>query len=252
MRGIFFGSSALVGEIVNKTIGIGIVVVEKQLFSKELMNFAHYIDAQLIPIESIDQVLKIDNKGEIGVSYGFGMKFTKDVIDSFPCGVMNIHTGDLPAYRSRHPISWAMINGEQNIGITFHKIDEKIDCGHLVHKFYVERRFSDDLNSLQIKIEDALENEFPRAVARLASSNFEKLSEGAYLKRIDKVFSNVDPGDMSSKQLFSLFSSQKIYGGVNILGKKHSECNIYNNEFQAHYDGCEIYRCKDGVFVALK
>lgn len=242
----------MVGEIVNKTIGIGVVVVEKQLFSKEIMNFAHYIDAQLTPVDSIGQVLEIDNKGEIGISYGFGMKFTKDVIDYFPCGVINIHTGDLPAYRSRHPISWAMIKGEKNIGITVHKIDEKIDCGHLVHKFYVERSFSDDLNSLQIKIEKALESEFPKAIACLASSSFEKLSEGVYLNRIDKVFANVNPADISSKQLFSLFRSQKIYGGVNVLGKKQSECDIYNNEFHAHYDGCEIHRCKDGVLVALK
>jgi len=241
-----------VGEIVNRTVRIGTVVIEPQSFTKEIVDFAHYIDATLVSIEEVNQVLELKNVGDIGISYGFGLKFTRKVIDYFPYGILNIHTGDLPNYRSRHPISWAMINGESQIGITIHKIDEKIDCGFLVHKFHINRLFIDDLNSLQSKLESALFKEFPKSIKKLLNHDMEKLSPGEYWHRIDKVFNNVDPGKMSSKQLYSLFMSQKSYGGVDILGHKKIECHIYNKTFKDHYNSYEIYKCLDGVLVALK
>lgn len=203
-------------------------------------------------MDKIDQLNEFEKIGDIGISYGFGMKFSKDVIDKFSFGILNIHTGDLPKYRSRHPISWAMINGEREIGVTLHKIDEKIDCGFLIHKFYVDRSFLDDLTTIQIKIESALENEFPEAIRKFSNQTLEKLLPGNYLQRIDKVFSDVDPMKMSAKNLYSLFMSQKIYGGVNIAGKRKLECHIFNKDYEAYYNGYEIHRCMDGVLVALK
>jgi methionyl-tRNA formyltransferase len=242
----------VVGEIINRTVQIGTVVIEPQSFTKEIIDFTHFIDANLVSIEEVDQVLELENTGDIGISCGFSLIFTRKVIDHFPSGILNIHTGDLPNYRSRHPISWAMINGESQIGITIHKVDEKIDCGYLVHKFYVDRSFSDDLSSLQVKIESALFNEFPESIKKLSNKDLEKLSSGVYWQRINKVFNNVDPRKIPAKQLYSLFMSQKIYGGVNILGHKKIECHIYYDIFEHHYEGYEIHKCKDGVLVALK
>ena len=46
--------------------------------------------------------------------------------------VLNIHT-NLPQYRGRHPIVWAMINGEKEIQVNVHYIqDETIDTGDIV------------------------------------------------------------------------------------------------------------------------
>jgi methionyl-tRNA formyltransferase len=252
MRGVFFGSSPVIAEIINKTIGIDAIALQSQSFTKEIFDFSHYIDAELILVDKNEDILEISNQGDIGISYGFGLKFSRQAIDYFPQGILNIHTGDLPNYRSRHPMSWAMIKGESRIGITIHKVDEQIDCGNLVHKFYVERLFLDDLDTLENKIKTALVDEFPRSIEKLANNDFEKLEKGSYLNRIDKVFATVDPGEMQSKQLFSLFRSQKIYGGVSILGQKKIECHIYKKDFDSYYDGYEIYKCSDDVLVAIK
>lgn len=252
MRGIFFGATPVVAEIVHKTINIKVIAIESQRFSKEIFNFSHYIGADLIFVDSIDEVLRAVRDVNIGISYGFGLKFSKQVIDSFSHGLINIHTGDLPNYRGRHPISWAMIKGEDKIGVTVHQVDEQFDSGYLIHKFYVDRFFYDDLHTIETKIETALAIEFPKAMKNLFNGDFSKIQEGAYLDRIDQVFATVDPRKMQSKQLFSLFRSQKIYSGVNILGQKKTECHIYNKAFDNHYIGYEIYECADQVLVAIK
>ena len=45
---------------------------------------------------------------------------------------LNVHAGKLPEYRGRNVINWALINGEREIGITVHLVDEGIDTGDIV------------------------------------------------------------------------------------------------------------------------
>ena len=47
-------------------------------------------------------------------------------------GSINIHSSLLPAYRGVHPVSWALINGEKETGVTIHRIDPGVDTGGIV------------------------------------------------------------------------------------------------------------------------
>ena len=43
--------------------------------------------------------------------------------------VLNVHLSKLPAYRGRHPLHWALINGEKEIGVSIHEMTEMFDAG---------------------------------------------------------------------------------------------------------------------------
>lgn len=47
-------------------------------------------------------------------------------------GSYNLHPSLLPKYRGVHPVSWALINGETETGVTLHQIDAGIDTGYIV------------------------------------------------------------------------------------------------------------------------
>jgi methionyl-tRNA formyltransferase len=49
-----------------------------------------------------------------------------------PLGALNIHAGKLPWYRGRNVINWALINGESEIGVTAHFMDDGIDTGDIL------------------------------------------------------------------------------------------------------------------------
>ncbi|QYJ68288.1 methionyl-tRNA formyltransferase [Flavobacterium litorale] len=49
-------------------------------------------------------------------------------------GTFNLHASLLPKYRGAAPINWAIINGEQETGVTTFFIDEKIDTGAIILK----------------------------------------------------------------------------------------------------------------------
>jgi len=47
-------------------------------------------------------------------------------------GCINLHTSLLPKYRGRHPLRWAMINNEEELGVTVHYMSEGIDEGDII------------------------------------------------------------------------------------------------------------------------
>ncbi|MDX3376329.1 methionyl-tRNA formyltransferase [Streptomyces sp. ME02-6991-2A] len=47
-------------------------------------------------------------------------------------GTLNIHDSLLPAYGGFSPLIWALINGEPEVGVTAHLMDEELDAGDIV------------------------------------------------------------------------------------------------------------------------
>ncbi len=44
---------------------------------------------------------------------------------------LNIHLAPLPRYRGRHPLPWALINGESEFGVAIHRMTPAIDAGDI-------------------------------------------------------------------------------------------------------------------------
>ena len=49
-----------------------------------------------------------------------------------PLGAINVHGSLLPKYRGAAPIQWAVINGEEQTGITIMQMDEGMDTGNIL------------------------------------------------------------------------------------------------------------------------
>lgn len=48
---------------------------------------------------------------------------------------LNIHYALLPRFRGMHPIVWAILNDEEELGFTLHKMDEFMDSGPIVFQY---------------------------------------------------------------------------------------------------------------------
>ena len=66
------------------------------------------------------------------VVVAFGQIIPKSVLDIPPCGCINVHPSLLPKYRGAAPIQWALINGEEETGITIMLLDETEDTGDII------------------------------------------------------------------------------------------------------------------------
>jgi methionyl-tRNA formyltransferase len=63
-------------------------------------------------------------------------------------GAINLHFAPLPRYRGCYPIPWTIINGEREMGISLHYIDEGIDTGDIVGQRFFPVRKEDTARTL--------------------------------------------------------------------------------------------------------
>ncbi len=71
-------------------------------------------------------------KSRLGVVIDYGFIINKDVIDYFPLGIVNSHFSLLPKWRGADPISFAILNGDTETGVSLMLIVEKMDEGPLL------------------------------------------------------------------------------------------------------------------------
>jgi methionyl-tRNA formyltransferase len=66
------------------------------------------------------------------VAYGFNWRLPGAVLATPRLGVINIHTSLLPRYRGPAPVLWAIRNGDPEVGVTIHRMDERFDAGPIL------------------------------------------------------------------------------------------------------------------------
>ena len=60
---------------------------------------------------------------------GFPWRLTPEALAVPRLGCVNSHPSRLPRYRGPSPIAWHVRNGEPELGVTFHRMDEQFDTG---------------------------------------------------------------------------------------------------------------------------
>jgi len=74
---------------------------------------------------------------DVGISYNYTGIIPQSVIDLFPHGILNAHGGDLPRYRGNACQSWAILNGEEKVGLCIHRmIGGELDSGEIIARDY--------------------------------------------------------------------------------------------------------------------
>lgn len=71
-------------------------------------------------------------KSRFGVVVDYGIIVGRDVIDYFPLGIVNSHFSLLPRWRGADPISFAILEGDRETGVSLMLIVEKLDEGPLL------------------------------------------------------------------------------------------------------------------------
>ena len=71
-------------------------------------------------------------RADFGLVVGWYYMVPRVVRDLFPKGVAGIHASLLPKYRGGAPLAWAIINGEQETGVTLFYFDAGVDTGDVI------------------------------------------------------------------------------------------------------------------------
>ena len=79
------------------------------------------------------------SNSDIALSLNYNGIIPQSIIDLFPMGILNAHGGDLPRYRGNACQAWAILNGEEKIGLCIHKmIGGELDSGDIIAKEFLK------------------------------------------------------------------------------------------------------------------
>ena len=116
-------------------------------------------------VGAIRELRKID----IGVSLNYSGVIPQSVIDLFTLGILNAHGGDLPRYRGNACQAWAIINGEDRVGLCVHRmIGGELDSGDIVARDYFPLTLTTKVTAVYQWMNERIPSLFLDAVEQLA------------------------------------------------------------------------------------
>lgn len=75
---------------------------------------------------------------DVIVVIAFGQILSKEILDLPKHGCINVHASLLPKYRGAAPIQWAVIDGEEESGVTTMYMAEGLDTGDMIDKTVIK------------------------------------------------------------------------------------------------------------------
>ncbi|MBU4481319.1 methionyl-tRNA formyltransferase [Patescibacteria group bacterium] len=90
-----------------------------------------------IPVLQPDRIVNcklktVGLKPDLAIVSAYGQIIPKDMLDIPKSGFINVHPSLLPKYRGPSPIQAAILNGDQETGVTIILVDEKMDHGPII------------------------------------------------------------------------------------------------------------------------
>ena len=70
-----------------------------------------------------------DRRPDVALVLAYGRILVKEVLEAPRVGCMNLHASLLPRWRGAAPITWAVVNGDTETGVTLMQMDEGLDTG---------------------------------------------------------------------------------------------------------------------------
>ena len=107
---------------------------------------------------------------DLALCTGFPWLIPAEAIDVPRLGIVNGHPSLLPRYRGPFPIAWAVRNGETEIGMSYHVMDEQFDTGNVLAQ--VRLPLNDDANWA------TLQAQFAAVTPTLLAEVFDRLARG--------------------------------------------------------------------------
>ena len=127
------------------------------------------------------KTLFASHKADLAIVVAYGRILPAEFLQAPDRGCINVHFSLLPHYRGAAPVNWAIVNGEQQTGVTTMLIEEELDSGPIL---------------LQKATAIVEKETAPRLMLRLAYMGAELLDET--LKQLDQITPRPQQNDEAS------------------------------------------------------
>jgi methionyl-tRNA formyltransferase len=122
----------------------------------------------------IDELKSLHADVQIVVAF----RMLPEVVWNMPLmGTINVHASLLPQYRGAAPINWAIINGENETGITTFKLQHEIDTGNILLQEKISIGQNESAGELHDKLKELGANVLIKTIEGLADGTLNEVPQ---------------------------------------------------------------------------
>lgn len=173
---VFFGAGPVAAkslELLSKEYLVEAVVTKgpatKKLKDCPVIELAEALKLKILYANNkkqIDDICKRNFDSEIGVLIDFGVIVSEETINSFIKGIVNSHFSLLPEWRGADPITYSLLSGQKQTGVTLMMLSSGMDEGPVLAQEMIDIETDDTGISLTEKLiclsNEMLRNVLPR------------------------------------------------------------------------------------------
>lgn len=131
-----------------------------------------------------------EQEASLALVFAYGKLLKQPILDVFSLGIWNFHTSLLPKYRGACPIEAAILNGDEETGMTLMKIVLGMDAGDIVGVDRIPLTSETDNNALRSSMAQSAVNLWERYKEKLLSGNVPLIpqneQEATYVRKLEK------------------------------------------------------------------
>ena len=133
---------------------------------------------------------------ELVVVAAYGKLLPKAVLELPALGCINVHSSLLPKYRGAAPINWAILNGEQETGVTIMHMAEALDAGDIILQAATPIDLNESVEQLHDRLAEMGAELLSKAVTALAEGTAPRIpqdeSQYTYAPMLSRELSPID------------------------------------------------------------
>ena len=176
---------------------------------KQIKNYFENNKINYLKIEKINNFFEMNKRiYDLGISVSYDQIFKEKTITSHRLGIINYHAGDLPDFKGRNVINWALINNQKYLGITSHFVDNEVDTGGIIDKQLINIEKDDDYNKLLQKAYEIC--------PRIINTSIDLIQDEDFIPKPQKTIKE-----------FPIYCSRRRVGDE-LINWNDSSLNIYN------------------------
>lgn len=179
-------------------------------------NNIEILQPEKLDSDFINQLKKYN--AEIGILAAYGKIIQKEIINTFPKGIIVVHPSLLPKYRGATPVQSALLAGETETGTTLILMDEKVDHGAILANNKWQIAINDNYETLTKKLAELSGDLLVETLPKYLSGEIEPVPQNHSLATYTKKFTNED-GLIEESSLQSAENGEVISTTKNIYNK---------------------------------
>lgn len=209
--------------------------------------------------ETIDKVRAL--KPDIIIVAAYGKILPEDILKQPGFGCLNIHASLLPKYRGPSPIQNAILNGEEESGVTIFLMDKGIDTGKIIALEKIKINPSDNTLTLSEKMSklasDLLLKTIPYWVEKEIEAVAQDDSQATICQLIEREDGRIIWED-EARNIFNKYRAFYKWPGIFCYRQlsdgsyerlKLTKIDLINNDPQAKHEVGEVFQIGEKIAV---